>query len=343
MSAFSTYSKRIIGLVLLASLCISFFAVTLNVALAYSISPLVIDRTLMARDSDSVPITIKNTTDTQVRLYPTVNAISLDEDGAITEFITPSMADTKVTVTAWLAISRQRIELVPGGEQVVPLNIKIPPSVEPGKYHAFIGFPNASNRDEAEAKVAAGGVPGVVVTIEVKKDSVTLLHLGRFFIDRFITNTSGRAATVTLTNNGTEEIVPTGEIIFYDTRGNEVSSVPFNEAASNLTPANEVSFEVPLPDTLSFGKYKAFLDLEYGNSQTAQLQDTTFFYIIPLRELIFVFLGLLALSLYLALRVHRRYARYDDMYDVVGSVPFTVRSASSSAKDHDIDLKNPKI
>lgn len=328
------------------SLCFAFtlvlFLVPAAFTGAYSISPLVIDRTMQARDAEDVAITIQNSADIPVRLYPTVNAIAVDESGAIKEFVTPSMADGRTTVTSWLAISRARIELAPGGSHEATLEIKLPPQVEPGTYHAFIGFAEGGNRPEAEAKVAAGGVPGVVVSIEVKKDTVTLLRLSRFFVDRFVTDTDEKKANVVLVNGGSESIQPRGEIIFYDTTGTEVAAVPFNAEEQSLEPGSESSFELALPENLRFGKYKAYLDLEYGGAQTAQLQDTTFFYIVPLKSLVFTFLGLLAFSLFLAWRVHSKYAGYDDDFEVVSTVPLTVRSVPSEAKDHDIDLKKPQ-
>ncbi len=310
-------------------------------ASAYSVSPLVIDRTLKARDEDQVMITIENSSQVPITIYPTVNAISLDDNGTISEFITPTLADGATTVTRWLAISRAQIDIQPGSKHEVPLNIKMPPAVEPGQYHAFIGLPNAGNRPIAEGLVAAGGVPGVVVTIEVKKDTVAILRLGRFFIDRFVTNTSGKTASVTLVNNGSEILEPKGEIIFYDTGGNEVGAVPFNGEGAKLEPGAAQDFSIGLPESLGFGKHKAYLDIEYG-SQLAQVQDTTFFYIVPLKTLIGIFFALLALTLFLAWKVHRRYGRFEDSYESIGSVPFTVRSAPSTAKDHDIDLKKPQ-
>lgn len=309
---------------------------------AYTVSPLVIDRTLKARDGDEVTISIKNPDISPVQLFPTVNAISLGENGTISEFISPAVADPKTTVTTWLLISRAAIEIPPGGSYDAKLSIKMPPTAEPGQYHAFIGFPKGGNRPEAEQKLSSGAVPGTVVTIEVEKDTTSMLRLAKFFIDRFVTNTSDKSAHVTLSNNGTEPLAPHGEIIFYDTRGNEVGASTFNEEGASLKPGDEGSFEVTLPDGLGFGKHKAYLDVAYG-AQSARLQDTTFFYIIPLKTLIGIFFGLLTFSLFLAWRVHKKYGRLGDSYETVGFVPFTVRSAQSEAKDHDIDLKKPRI
>ncbi len=314
---------------------------TLTFAASYSVSPLVIDRTVSPRESETVPITITNSTGGPVRLYATVNTINVDENGAITEFVEPSMVDTTVTVTSWLQISRQRIELPAGETFTTELTLKIPAKIEPGEYHAFIGFPDASNRPEAEAQVATGNVPGVVVRIAVGDDSFSLLRMSKFYIDRFITTKADRTAVITLANTGTQPVTPTGEIIFYNTKGIEVNAVPLTSESVTILEGGEASINVDLPSDLRFGKYKAFLNMQYGNNQTAQLQDTTFFYIIPIYHLLAIFMTLLVLALILALKVHRQYARVtDDDFAKIGAIPMYVRGVTSEPQDHDIDLKN---
>lgn len=324
----------------IAFVCLCSLALLLPlIGQAYSVTPLVIDRSLKVRDADTVPITIKNPSNRPVRLYATVNAIAVNESGDITEFIQPTEADSKTMITSWLSVSRQRIEIPPGGEYETSLGIRLPSVVEPGEYHAFVGFPNASNRPQAESLLQTSSAPGVVVRIEVERDTVALVRLKQFFIDRFMANHEAGVATVLLANTGSEDVTPRGEIVFYDTAGSEVEAVSFNVGGSQIVSGDERTFTVEIPDNLGFGKYKAFLDIDYGNSQTAQVQDTTFFYIVPLYQLVIVFITLLLLTLYLAFRVQRRQARDRGLDGGASSVPFVVRTDASTAQDHDIDLK----
>ncbi|MCA9361237.1 hypothetical protein KC845_01625 [Candidatus Kaiserbacteria bacterium] len=315
-----------------------FFLTVTHQAYAYQVTPLIIDKTLEPRSIESVPITITNTGSTPLRLYTTVNEIAVDADGNITDFIQPAIADNSKTVTSWTAISRARIEIPPGEKHVADLQIKIPAQAKPGEYHALISFASGSNRPKAEASVKNGQVPGTIVRIEVKDKSVTLLRLAKFSIDRFITGSEESKAEIILKNAGTKDINPNGEIIFYDTSGNEVFATPVNESHITINKDQQETLTVDLPEDMRFGKYKALLSLEYGDSQLAQLQDTTFFYVVPLYQLIGVFIILLILALFLALRVHRQYSVSDDEFDSFSSLPVYVRETTSEPQDHDIKL-----
>jgi hypothetical protein len=310
----------------------------------YSVSPLVIDHELEKRDIVHETITITNPTSRVIRIYPTVNEVSVDEGGAIKSFVEPSMtADRTTSITSWIEITRARIELKPGESKEIPLTIKVNPEVGAGEYHAFIGFPEGSNRDEAQKKVNAGTAPGTVVRIGVDKVQNQFLRLTRFVVERFIKGSSEGSILYSLANPGSDPVKPGGEIIFYDTRGTEVASVPVNASGTVIEGGKDAVFTGTVPTDLKMGKYKAFLSVEYGDDQVASVNDTTFFYVLPLKTIIIAFALVLLLAIALALYVHRKYDLGGEE-DGSDSVALFLREGRSESKDHDIDLsqKNPQ-
>ena len=310
---------------------------------AYSVSPLVIDEELSKRDIVTHTITLTNTGSNRVRIYPTVNEISVDDGGRMQSFVEPSMVDDRTTsITAWLEISRARIELDPGQTKEIPLTIRVHPDVAPGEYHAFVGFAQGSNRPDAEASVAQGGAPGTVVRIGVDKVQDQFLRLVRFSVERFVKDAGEGSLTYTLHNPGEHPVVPRGEVIFYDNNGYEVTAVPVNPEAIAIDEKGEASFTGEIPRELPLGKYKALLSVEYGDTQTASLHDTSFFYVLPLKWLIIIFAVVLSFAVLLALYVHKK---YDVGEEDTGAedVALYIRQGKSEGKDHDIDLtKNSK-
>jgi uncharacterized protein YcfL len=319
----------------------TFFIIYSHAALAanYAVSPLIIDHELEKRDIKTEKIFIKNTSGQQIRIFPTVNEVTINEGGSIKNFVEPSMIDKRETaITSWLEIGRGRVEIAPGETKELTLTIRVNPEVEPGEYHAFIGFPEGSNRPEAENKVYSGDVPGTIVRIGVDKVQNEFLRLASFQIKRFVSKSDTEEVRIVLNNPGTDPVTPQGEVIFYDMRGNEVASQKVNEDSAVVAPKTDVTFVMDVPKELGTGKYKAFLTVVFGTSALTSINDTTFFYVIDIIKLLIIFLSVLALALLIALLLHRRYSTYEVEEDDHHALPLFVREGKSEAKDHDIDL-----
>lgn len=311
----------------------------ISTASSYSVTPPVIEHEVEARDILEDSIKITNTDVVPVKIFPSVHIITLGDIGEIKTFESPVMTDQTRNVTSWIAVSRARIELAPGESIKIPVTLTVNPNAVPGDYYAFIGFGSGDKRDEAEALVLAGRAPGVTMRVSLADKKNEYVRLHSFSVDRYIASGQEVVITYKLENIGDTPITPRGEIILYDVRGNEVAAVPVNEAGQTVSPKETVTFEAKAPDTGVFGRHKAFLNLEYGTMQRANVYDTTFFTVVPIRLLIILFVGLLVVSLVLTLlylyRRQRTQPHEDDMVSL-----YVRDGVHSNLKDHDINLKH---
>lgn len=316
------------------------FAPLYSHAASYSISPLIIDLDLEKRDIVRKEITITNHDGRQIRVYPSVNEVNLDDDGTIESFVEPSMVDDRASsITSWIQISRGRVVIPPGESVTVPVTFKIHPEAKAGNYHAIIGFGSGSNQPEAQQKAMAGVAPVTAVTINIDKVQNQFLRLEKFTVERLVTNNSEGSISYVLHNPGSDPVVPAGEIIFYDNNGTEVFSQPVNSAQETVEPGDELAIVDEAPKDLKMGKYKAFLSVEYGEHLTASVHDTAFFYVLPLTQVLIIFGVIMILSIAIALYVHRRYDVAEEYEDaMMADVPLYIRTDRSQGKDHDIDL-----
>jgi hypothetical protein len=305
---------------------------------SYSVAPLVVDHELEKRDMVTETITITNNGTSLLRLYPTVNEISVDEGGKVQTFVEPAMVEDRTTsITSWIEISRARIELAPGESKELELSIKVNPDVASGEYHAFVGFPEGSNRPEAEKRVYEGSAPGTVVRIGVDKVQNQFLRLDRFSVEKFVKSATDGLMSYVLNNPGEDPVIPRGEIIIYDNNGIEVTTVPINPEGAVINGKAQMDFSAFVPSNIPMGKYKAFLSVEYGEHQTASVHDTAFFYVLPIWNLIIIFAIVLAIALAIALYVHRKYDLAGEVSEA-DSVAMYIRQGTSEGKEHDIDL-----
>lgn len=307
----------------------------------YSVAPILIDHTLEGRSILSETVKITNNENRILRLYAAVNEITVGTGGEIQTFVPPSMSDNTVSVTSWIEISRARLELRPGETRELPMTIKINPNAKPGSYHAYVGFGDGRNRGEAEAKIRNGQAEGVIVKISLDEERNDFLRLANFVVQRFVTEEGNGGVTFDIQNPTDKDIIPAGEVIFYDSRGREVAALPVNPDHTAVPAGETVSFEdsVPIPES-SVGRHKAYLSVEYGENQLASVQDTTFFYIVPIKQLVILFVIVLLVAVSVTFFIHRRYSGDDvDEEEEFAVAMFDRRGAESESKDHDVDLR----
>jgi len=320
-----------------------FFASPTHAAVSYTATPIVISLNVDGRDIQTRSITLTNTGTVPVTLFPSVNNISVSEGGALEEFLPAAMSDRTQSLASWIEVSRAQIELQPGATRELLLTVRMHPNPVPGTYHALIGFGNGRNRDIAEEQVRIGVAPGVIISVTVDDNKITLLRLSRFIVDKFVTSRENQAASYTFRNTGDETVIPTGEIILYSGTGKEVGNIPVNTNNISIAPGEEYVFEATVPVDGMLGKYKAFLNVQYGTTQRASVQDTSFFYVFPLKTMLVILGVLLFLVAFISWYVHRKYFDDDDMVDDSERLMVHVRGQVSDAKHHDIDLKNKGV
>ncbi len=302
---------------------------------------MVVNLEAKARDILEKEITITNTGDQNLTLYPTVNNISLQGEGAIEAFLPPVMSDRTQSLASWIEISRLGIDIKAGETKTIPFTIRINPGAVPGTYHSFVGFGYGDNRDEAEKRVMDGKAQGTIVTLAIEEKKTEFLKLSGFYVDRFVTHKENEAAIYTFENPSDETLVPKGEIIFYDNIGVEVASVRVNEENVAVLPGESHQFKTRVPIENLFGKYKAFLSIEYGTKTRASLQDTSFFYVFPLQSILIILSIVMSIVAVGAWYLHKKYFDEEELDDSE-KLMLHIREGVSDGKHHDIDLKkNP--
>lgn len=307
------------------------------------VAPVLIDRTTEKRDVHIETVTLTNTADHVIRVFPSVHEVAVDAGGTIQEFVPPSMSDNSSTVTSWLEISRARIDLQPGEAHEIPLTLRVSPTAKAGEYHAFVAFGAGSNRDEAERQATSGQAPGTIVRLSIDTTQKEFIRLSHFDVERFVTERGEGQLTFTLENPSKAPVSPSGEIIFYDSRGREVAAVPVNEDGTTIAPGSQETFVQTVPDTSVLGRHRAFLSVEYGTDQLASVHDTDFFYVVPLQQVLMIFGGILAITIIVTLLMYRRYSTGADDNDTDDHrpIPIVVRTGvQSETTEHDVNLKH---
>ena len=285
----------------LVSVLVAFLFAPIAFANGMSVTPVVIDEKAKPRDILKQTITILNTSDRRVNLYPSVNDVNAQVGEQ--EFAAASNADERAaSVANWIELSRGVVELGPGEEKVIPFVIRVHLNAAPGSYHATISFSDGSTREMAEASTP---LASVAVNIDVAADVKETIQLNKFFTDRIFFSGDDVLFNYQLENIGNQDLKPKGEIRVYDRRGKEVAALDVNKDGQTISPDQVSQLASVWSAAAGLGRYKAFLNVDYGASQKASVQDTIYFWIVPWQQLLGLFVASIVAIMFLALYFHR--------------------------------------
>jgi hypothetical protein len=309
----------------LVVLFIALFFVAKAEAASFAVAPAVIDEKGKARDIFKESVTIKNQAGFRTTLYAFVNNV-LSQEGRI-DFIDPATADQTKSLANWIDFPRM-VEIGPGEEKKINFVVNVSLQAEPGIYHAIISLADGFTRDEAERKVKTS--PYLAVNLEVANDRKEVLILKRFVPEKNFFFGTRASFLYDLENTGNTPLQPKGELRISNRRGEEVVSVPLGVDGKIIGPGNKAGFSGTWEGANGFGKYKALLNIRYGESDSGFLQDTVFFWIIPWWLLVLILGLMILMSVFVANAVHRRHKDRDHRH-VAGPSPKRV-----------IDLRRPE-
>ena len=272
-----------------------------------SVTPVVIDEKAKARDILKETIMLKNTSNHKLSLYPSVNNINPKEGEQGFSVAEDSQALSN-SLANWIELSRGVVELSPGEEKAVPFIIRLNLNAIPDTYHAQVSFTQGETRALADAH---GALATVMVNVEVQADVKELLQLNTYKTDNVFFSGDDILFNYQLQNIGNQDLQPKGQIRIYDRKGQEIADVDVNHEGKVIAPDQVTQLASVWSAASAFGRYKALLTVDYGSSQTATVQDTVFFWVIPWKQalgmLIFTLVVIIILSLYFHNWLERRH------------------------------------
>jgi hypothetical protein len=281
----------------------------------FSVSPVVTNEKVKPRDIIKKELVVTNHLDRRVDLYITVENIDATEGSQ--ETVSPAVADLSKSLANWVEITRGVIELGPKESRKIPYLIHVNLSAVPGNYLARVQFREGSRRDYAESKDEGASL---LLNVEVLDDANERLQLSGFVSEDSLVLGDTVSFSYLLENIGNRLVEPRGSIRIFNRRGEEVGSVPLNADGEEINPENKRQLAAAWSAAGRFGKYKAFLDLEYGENQLASVQDTVYFWVFPWKEILASLAGVFVLAIIGTYIVHMR----------AMAQPIPVRSRSAS-------------
>lgn len=280
---------------LIAVLLVSAMPASALPSVGLALTPAVIDGEAKAREILRYKVNITNTANHGMVVYPW--ARDIDTGG---EVLSREGVDPASSLLSWMEFSRAQISISAGQSVELPVLVQVNLRAKPGMYHATLYLSPGPNRAEAELNTAETAL--MSVNIRVPDDANERLSLGAFSSDKNMFTGDSASFAYRLENTGNRGIIPTGKIRIFDRRGAEVDVVDVNAGSSKIEPEASELLGAVWRSGDHFGKYKAMLDVSYG--KTGTIQDTVFFWVLPWKRLLSLFLTLALICVILSLLFH---------------------------------------
>lgn len=272
------------------------------------VSPRIIDEQAKAGDILKYDVVIKNESGRKANIYAVVNDIS--KTAGEMKFLNPADLSKETSVARWIKFKRGVLEIASGTEVTVPLEINIAGIATPGKRFARIAFPIGSNRKRAEESMSDESYTQLLINLDVKEEVIEKSQIKEFgTLDKVFLNSPG-TFVLKLKNFGNKAIKPKGNIYIFNRRGEEVTNLTVDTGAESIAPDELWEKNIVWEDLKGFGKFKAKLELEYGQKDKRDLQDTIFFWILPWKFLLVFFLGTFSFLVFMVTMIFKKTFHY---------------------------------
>lgn len=270
--------------------CEEIFAQTKTKA---TVSPFVIEENVLGGQNFTREIILTNNSDEKLNFSIILRDIKLDEKGNIV-FLDPKIK--RFSLADWIQIKEKEVELLPGESKKIEVYFNIPEKAV-GSREGVIIFASKPKELGGEREGVFGAFShqiGVLVFLFSKEGATEEAKIVSFKTDKNYYSTPFLIKFQTeIENFGNVYIEPKGKIEIRNFFQKKVGEIIFNPQNFKVLPESKRIFENIWQGKFGFGKYNATLYLVFGTpkdqggSGVKTIYAQTFFWIFPLREILF--------------------------------------------------------
>lgn len=257
-----------------------------------STRPSIIEEVVETGDVKNFTITVTNQSERTETFYPVVeNMLGISDQGA-PRF---TLEDQGFGLSEWVSIHQDSITLASGESGEFSFTISVPNEAGPqGYYGAFFVMRQAP--DQRKTGSAVDFKIGTILNFRIQGDAYEEAFIREFAVGKNIYSNKEKVEfKVVVENMGNVLARPRGTINLINMFGDQVAQIPVNHPQpGGVFPGDYRTFKVEWEsEGFNLGRVNAELDLTYGETGVRTISDKTSFWVLPLRVLLTVAVGLI--------------------------------------------------
>jgi len=294
-------------------------------AAGITIKPATFDHRLDPGQSLEITVTVENSGDQPLVLYPAVrDVVGMDEAGN-PEFAKLDDPKTGGEMSSFVTFKEKMITVQPKGSYELIASVKLPENAPQGGLFGLVGV-SQQPESTGETAVIVGMQTGTLVSLRVG-DAIDDAKVLEFRADKWFKGSSDTVFLTSIENNGTALVRPYGVIEIRDLFGRTIATSSFNSLRRGILPNAKAQMNSEWkPGRQLIGRFQATLAATYGEEVKKSLVSTATFWVFPVK-LTTIVLGVaivLLLAIYVWVRSYIRRALKGSGVDATprGSVSF---------------------
>jgi LytR cell envelope-related transcriptional attenuator len=268
-------------------------------AITLSISPTLYDMSAEPGQEWRSTLKVVNVNPFDLTVYAEVVNFTPRGEGGDGRFlpIDPSDADG-VPIAEWFTISHEPINIPREQTIEIPFSVKVPGDASPGGHFAAILVGTKPvEREDGQARLQTAQMVTSLFFARVAGDVIEDGSIREFTTTKSLLSTPEVTFSLRFENKGNVHLKPQGEIRIFNMWGEERGTVPINQYTNfgNVLPESIRKFIFTWKGEWSvsdIGRYTAVATLGYGAEEKQFSSSETIFWVLPIKLLLSILLGL---------------------------------------------------
>ena len=278
------------------------FAQTSELTQTLSVSPTLFQMTANPSQSWESEIRVSNVNDYPITVYPQVVNFAPSGESGQGNLIPIFTSETKgQTLAEWVNISSSSVVIAPQQTVGIPFTVQVIPDPAPGGHYAaiLVGTKPPENNAGA-AQVQTAQFVTSLLFVRIAGDVVEKGGIREFTTVKNLYAEPAIDFEVRFENTGNVHLQPQGDITITNMWGTKRGVIPINYQThfGNVLPNSIRKFSFTWTGEKSsydIGRFKAVATLGYGESSKSFATSTTYFWVIPLKQISIIILILVSL------------------------------------------------
>lgn len=292
-------------------------AISLAQSLSITLAPPFVQVGLAPGDYWPSSLKVVNTNETNLPIYASVMNFEASGESGNGDFfpISDESFEKKSSLGSWIEINQGPYNIPPGQSGEIPFAIRVPKDAAPGGHYAavLVGARPFSESPQDGPSVKVSSFISALIFVRISGDIVESGMIREFSTDKAWYESPDAKITLRFENTGNVHIQPQGSIVISDIWGREAVKIPVNDKTDlgNVLPKSIRKFEFSWQGkegVSSFGRYKAEATLGYGKDVKQNSTRITYFWVVPLKEILTVLGGVIAVAIFMVWRI-KKYIR----------------------------------
>ena len=286
-------------------------------SISFTVTPPIFQPTLAPGETWSSYIQVVNSNPYSVSMYASrMNFTPAGERGQVefSHLFNEGSGTNTHSLAQWIKLPDDPVNIAAEESGEIPFTITIPENAEPGGHYAaiLIGTQPVSEKGSG-SKVSVSSYISSLLFVKITGEITESGSIREFSTEKSLYSTPSASFKLRFENTGNVHLLPQGDILLTNMWGKQRGQIPINGKTDfgTVLPNSIREYKYDWTGEFNFfdiGRYKAIATLSYGDREKQSDYRTVYFWVIPVKPILWI-MGSLLGFIYFLIWGLRRYIK----------------------------------